>query len=40
MKSSPKSTPTASGPPPRASVITRIATPNPMIVAEKMRTAS
>ena len=27
MKSSPNSTPTASGPPPRASVTTRIATP-------------
>ena len=40
MKSSPKSTPTASGPPPRTSVTIKIAAPNPMIVTEKMRTAS
>ena len=40
MNSSPKSTPTASGPPPRANVTTSIAMPNPMIVTEKIRTAS
>ena len=40
MKSSPNSTPTASGPPPRASVTISIAKPKPMIVTEKIRTAS
>jgi hypothetical protein len=32
--------PTFVGPPPRASVTTRIASPMPMIVTEKIRTAS
>ncbi len=40
VNSSPKRTPTDVGPPPRASVITTIAIPNPMIVVAKIRVAS
>ena len=40
MNSNPNMTPTASGPPPRATVSTSIASPNPMMITEKVLTAS